>query len=147
MRPHMRQAVTITGLGNTVFDHCLHNMEKAYLAFANHFPANRLDQWEPTRLGNYIALDAHTRYFSQKHFVPSTESLPFHHTVDPEGVLESMRGDDLVHAADNDVDYFSQYTEKDGQILWVIDTTIIQQLTKIIDINAPVQWTIELVIL
>ncbi|KAF8161993.1 hypothetical protein BJ912DRAFT_924476 [Pholiota molesta] len=107
-RPHLRQAVTITGLGNTVFEHYLHNMEKAYVAFTNHFPPDRLEQWEPTQHGEHIALDSHTR----------TESLPFHQTVDPEGVLESMRGDSLVHAADNEVDYFVQYTDKDGQVLY-----------------------------
>jgi hypothetical protein len=92
-------------------------MEKTYVAFANHFPPDRLEQWEPTQHGEHIALDSHARYFSHQHFVPSTESLPFHQTVDPEGVLESMRGDSLVHAADNEVDYFAQYTDKDGQVL------------------------------
>ncbi|KAF9471244.1 hypothetical protein BDN70DRAFT_901494 [Pholiota conissans] len=115
LRPHLCQAITVTRLGSGQFDNYIQNMEHIYLAFMNHFPDGKLDKWEPTRYQGVMALDAHAHYFTQKHFVPSSESIPFHSTVDPDGVLENIRGEDMVHAADNDVDYFVQLHDTENK--------------------------------
>ncbi|KAF9470570.1 hypothetical protein BDN70DRAFT_902002 [Pholiota conissans] len=118
IRPHLRQAITITGLGSDLFDNYVQNMEHIYLTFSNHFPDGKLDKWEPAMYQGVMAFDAHARYFTQKHFVPSSESIPFHSTVDPDGNLESMRGEDMVHAADNEVDYFVQMHNTDNKTIY-----------------------------
>ncbi|KAF9472503.1 hypothetical protein BDN70DRAFT_818551 [Pholiota conissans] len=115
LQPHLGQAIMVTRLESGQFDNYIQNIEHIYLAFMNHFPDRKLNKWKPTRYQGIMALDTHAHYFTQKHFVPSSKSIPFHSTVDPDGVLENIRGEDMVHAADNDVDYFVQLHDTENK--------------------------------
>ncbi|KAF9470181.1 hypothetical protein BDN70DRAFT_902321 [Pholiota conissans] len=104
-RPHLRQAVTITGLQTPVFTAAIEAIEKIQLAFVNAFPADMVDQWQPSFFKDVYALDTHSRYFTKTHLVPNQEKCPFDHATDPEGILASMQDETLIHIADNHVDY------------------------------------------
>jgi hypothetical protein len=50
-------------------------------------------------------LDLHRRYFTSQKLAPNKVNLPFMEVVDSDGVLASVRGQDLIHGPDNQVHY------------------------------------------
>jgi hypothetical protein len=105
MRPHIRQAVTITGLALPTFQRAVENMEKIHLAFSNAFPPDVVEPWQPAYFRDFFAIDAHSRYFTKTYLVPDQDRFPFDQPTDPEGILTSMEDGELIHTADNHVDY------------------------------------------
>jgi len=69
MRPHIRQAITITGLGLDYFNSIIHKIEEAYVLFSNMFPPNTMLHWQPGNYQEVMALDIHARYFTHKGIV------------------------------------------------------------------------------
>jgi len=62
-RPHLRQVVTLTGLGSACFSECINTVEKLVVLFMNKFPADSMEPWEPSKFGIHEAMDANARYF------------------------------------------------------------------------------------
>ncbi len=110
MRPHMRQAVTISGLGQTAFDRALENMEKIQIAFMASIGQREVEPFQPASYHGHFAIDAHNKYFTKKRLVPNEGTHPFHPSTDPDGVLASLENYEFVHIADNHVDYLGPVT-------------------------------------
>jgi len=107
-RPHLRQAVTLTGLGSARFSECINTVEKLVVLFMNKFPADSMEPWEPSKFGIHEAMDANARYFMHARVAGTAERVPFDVLTDPEGALAAMVSDDFVHTIDNDVQYYGR---------------------------------------
>lgn len=105
MRPHMRQAITITGLGIPSFDKALENIERIQIAFLTSMGGDEVEPLQPGSFQGHLAIDAHNRYYTKKRFAPGQELHAFHPMTDPYGVLASLQNFEFVHIEDNHVDY------------------------------------------
>ena len=136
MRPHIRQAVTIAGLGLDYFHSIIQKFEEAYIMFSNMFPPNTMIHWQPGKFHKVLALDVHARYFTHKGLVKGTQikiiyillvvyicinegeaTKPFERFVDPNDILLAMQEDQYIYHDDNVVEYFGRYITKDGHTM------------------------------
>jgi hypothetical protein len=62
-----------------------------------------------------IAIDAHTRYFTERRHAPHEKHLPFGPDVDPVHALDILRGSTWIHAAENQVEYMVKRFQGDGR--------------------------------
>lgn len=133
MRPHIRQAITLSGLGLDYFDNIIQKIEQVYIMFSNMLPAKSMIHWQPARFQNMMALDLHARYFTHKSLVkgqrPNTQNTTiqqiytknftgentkaFEPFVDPNNVLLEMQEDQYIHHDDNIVEYFGRHITKE----------------------------------
>lgn len=112
---HIRQAVTLTGLGTKTFGEGVDNIAKAYMRFVTHFPEGRLKHWQPTTFYPHVAIDAHSRYFTERRLAPQEPNITFGPLVDPKGLLASIQGSEFIHGQDNYVEYL-ELKQKDGNL-------------------------------
>ncbi|KAF9549486.1 hypothetical protein CPC08DRAFT_769067 [Agrocybe pediades] len=111
-RPHIRQAVTITGLGLPAFDEFIEKIENVYMAFYDVFPNNTMEGWHPGQADGFPAITAQTRYFERVHaHGTAVPSVGFTNYEDPNGVLAAMEADGFVHGEDNSVEYRARYID------------------------------------
>jgi hypothetical protein len=80
-------------------------MEKIHLAFSNAFPPDVVEPWQPAYFRDFFVIDAHSQYFMKTYLVPDQDRFLFDQPTDPEGILTSMEDGELIHTADNHVDY------------------------------------------
>lgn len=105
MRAHIRQAITITGLGIPSFENALDNIEKIQVAFITSIGGDEVEPLQPGNFQGHLAIDAHNRYFTKRWFALGQESHAFDPMTDPYGVLASLQNSEYVHIEDNHVDY------------------------------------------
>ncbi|KAF9553069.1 hypothetical protein CPC08DRAFT_767817 [Agrocybe pediades] len=109
-RPHIRQAVTITGIDSADFDSCISKIESIYMSFYNVLPSGSMEGWYPGWFNKFATISAQTRYFDRSSpGAPPIVSVGFTNAEDPYGVLADMEGDDFVHGEDNVVDYRGRF--------------------------------------
>ncbi|KAH6904779.1 hypothetical protein BKA70DRAFT_1431676 [Coprinopsis sp. MPI-PUGE-AT-0042] len=101
----LRQHVCVTGLGAEWFKKALEQVEKVHNLFKASLPANTLYQMEFPFYEGYQALEAHTRYFTDRSAMPMARNQPFQPLVDPDGTLRALQPQNLLHAQENEVDY------------------------------------------
>ena len=77
MRPHIRQAITITGLGLDFFNQVIQKIEQVYVMFSNTFPPNSMMYWQPGQYQDQAALDVHARYFTHKNIIKGENMSSF----------------------------------------------------------------------
>ena len=85
--------------------HLKSNFQQIILIVKAHFPENSVNNWQPATYEGHAALDLHRRYFTSQKLAPNKVNLPFMEVVDSDGVLASVRGQDLIHGPDNQVHY------------------------------------------
>jgi hypothetical protein len=74
--------------------------------FASEFKEDQIEKWQPPTYADVPRLDASNRYFTASKDMVQSIQLPFTLLADPNGVLQSMQGQDLIHTFDNVVDYY-----------------------------------------
>ena len=107
-RPHIRQAVTLTGLGSDRFSEAVKAIERVVIQFMNKLPPDSLESWQPSKSQNADAFDAGSRYFINARVAGAAERGPFDALADPNGVLAAMVDEDFIHIIDNDVQYYAR---------------------------------------
>lgn len=106
MRRHIRQSVSLTGLGMASFNALVEKMDVIHMMFLNHLPTGSLNESSPSYYREEVVITAHNRYFTAAHLVPNQPRIEFDHKVDPAGHLQSMSNEAFVHVEDNRVEYF-----------------------------------------
>ncbi|KAJ3537350.1 hypothetical protein NMY22_g5627 [Coprinellus aureogranulatus] len=62
------------------------------------------------------SIEAHARYFTDRHLVPYEKSQPFFEGVDPAGTLKDLQPQQFIHAPDNYVEYLTRTAdEREGE--------------------------------
>ncbi|KAJ2911705.1 hypothetical protein MD484_g8709, partial [Candolleomyces efflorescens] len=103
---NLRQFVRLTGLGLIAFDELAGKIEEINAKFRESLPTG--DQVQGLVLQEYegeVALDMHSRYFTDRAAVPGLKHIPLHDDVDPLHILEGLRGPHFIHAPENEVQY------------------------------------------
>jgi len=113
-RPHIRQAVMITGMGGNRFSESIKSIENLVVLFMNRFPTDSMDPWQPSAYKDHLAIDATARYFTNACVAGSSEQVPFDALADPEGVLANMVNEEFVHTVNNDVLYYGRTKNADN---------------------------------
>ncbi|KIM41070.1 hypothetical protein M413DRAFT_72538, partial [Hebeloma cylindrosporum] len=113
-RPHIRQAVTISGLGLEYFNDIIQKIEQVYIMFSDVLPAKSMIPWQPAIFWNLLALDVHARYFTHKSLIKGQNTKAFEPFVDPNNVLLQMQEDEYIHHDDNIVEYFGRHISQEG---------------------------------
>src|SRR5882757_5424354 len=65
-----------------------------------------IEGWQPDTFEAYQAFNTSNRYFSSRRFNGSATPIAFPNMVDPDGILASLAGNDLVHCEENQVNYY-----------------------------------------
>ncbi|KIM84094.1 hypothetical protein PILCRDRAFT_68465, partial [Piloderma croceum F 1598] len=108
---HLRQAVSLTGLGTEKFEQSIDAIIHIHTIFSRTFKDGLLDPWLLSAFKDHNAIDISNRYFTSHRQSPNTVQLPFHKLVDPDRILEGMVDRDIVHSEENDVQYFELNTK------------------------------------
>lgn len=111
---HLRQTVTIAGLGCKEFDNAVWHFLDVSYDMDNFFNEAllkfNLGMWE-----GESALTFHSRYFTLRRDAPTERGLEFGEGVDPDGILKHLLGHNMVHTVDNKVKY-SKRIEENGEV-------------------------------
>lgn len=113
-RPHIRQAVTLAGLGSNRFSEAVKSIERVVIQFMNKLPPDSLESWQPSKYQNTEAFDAGSRYFINARVAGAAERGQFDALADPNGVLAAMVDEDFIHITDNDVQYYARTANPDA---------------------------------
>ncbi|KAH7907989.1 hypothetical protein BJ138DRAFT_1116223 [Hygrophoropsis aurantiaca] len=107
---HMRQSITITGLGQSSFDSAVSSLYALQPLLARTAPPGAMEKWQPGEYKNVVSLDIQNRYFTLRRYADGAEKINFDDSVDPDGFLEDNNSRDLIHTEDNKVEYYASAT-------------------------------------
>ncbi|RXW19495.1 hypothetical protein EST38_g6352 [Candolleomyces aberdarensis] len=101
----LRQFVKIIGAGCPAYDEIQQKVQEVYASFqnGNHQGAMKTMDWN--QYDGQYAVDSHTRYFTERRHAPSLGHQPFPMDVDPDHVLEELRGTKYIRCEENVVQY------------------------------------------
>jgi hypothetical protein len=112
---HLRQSVSLTGLGTAYFDEVIDGIKHVLLAFSR---CVAVDKLAPCNLidirDDCTTIDLSNRYFSLKKDVPDESRVLLTKDIDPKGFLAHAAGKNYVHGENNMVKYYSYSTGSDG---------------------------------
>ncbi|KAJ2917916.1 hypothetical protein MD484_g2530, partial [Candolleomyces efflorescens] len=103
----LRQFVKLTGFSSTSFDVMEGKILEVVRAFSLAIHPGKLMDVVFNGYDGHRSLDAHTRYFTERRQAPSLTHQPFAVDVDPNQVLEEVRGGKYIHTTENVVQYVS----------------------------------------
>ncbi|KDR84705.1 hypothetical protein GALMADRAFT_53198, partial [Galerina marginata CBS 339.88] len=117
-RHFMRQSVTLTGLGSTLFSQAIQNAQDIHQIFSRTFPQGALEDWNSALFEGHPAIDMNNRFFTLRKQAITDEILPFSNEVDPHGILAAAMGidDQFVHTTENEVEYYELINDPDQEI-------------------------------
>lgn len=102
---HLRQSITITGLGCRAFEDAATVFHDTYHAISSTFTRGKMLDWQCGIYEGHAALTFNARYFTLRRHAPNERTLPWGEGVDPQGLLEKLRGQNMIHGPDNKVAY------------------------------------------
>ncbi|EFI27784.1 hypothetical protein CC1G_14707 [Coprinopsis cinerea okayama7 len=112
---NLRQFVKVTGLGSTSFSLAGGAMESVVELFKQALGSDALVGTEEKLYEGDLALDFHARYFTDREVAPQEKHIPFDDLVDPQQILETLRGTRFIHGPDNRVEYCVKRVDPDGK--------------------------------
>ena len=76
--------------------------------FERNLPEASLESWTLTAASTAQGrvFEASNRYFTSKREAPNMETVPISPVIDPHGILESLKSDELLHGEENEVYYY-----------------------------------------
>ncbi|KAF9492894.1 hypothetical protein BDN71DRAFT_1497277 [Pleurotus eryngii] len=140
---HVRQSITLTGLGSKRFEQTVENSRRAYSMFSRYTPNARLiptpeflgkQQIECDTNGDqHLTISASNRFFTPAKQCASLETVNVNAELDPRGTLAKVDQSKYLHTEDNSIDYYI-LTDSDGEKRQVPTSENLQELTPIGDI-------------
>jgi hypothetical protein len=109
----LRQFVKLTGVGCKAFDDFQDKIDQVFECFTRAKDGQSLKMLEWNPYDGHYAVDAHTRYFTERRHAPSLSHQPFPSDIDPQQVLEEYCGTKYIRTDENIVQYL-QKVENDG---------------------------------
>jgi len=102
----LQQGISFTGADLPRFQDAITGIRIIESILSQEFQENQFQPYQPSNYLTFPSIDASNRYFSFRRDVSASNHLDIHPTIDPAGLLKSMQGETLVHAADNIVEYY-----------------------------------------
>jgi hypothetical protein len=115
-RKYLKQSIMLTGLGGRSFAQCIDNIYAIQDMFAPEFPQDALEDWTPSRCGQFDAVDMSNRYFTSQYDMNGEAPIPFQSDIDPDRILTNALSNDFVHLQENEVEYYEAMQEPDEPI-------------------------------
>ncbi|KAF9491822.1 hypothetical protein BDN71DRAFT_1283328 [Pleurotus eryngii] len=122
---HVRQSITLTGLGSKHFEQTVENSHRAYSMFSRYTPNARLI---PTP--EFLASN---RFFTPAKQCAGLETVNVNAELNPRGTLAKVDWSKYLHTEDNSVDYYI-LTDGDGEKRYTPTAPIIFQIGDIVEI-------------
>jgi hypothetical protein len=111
----MRQSITLTTFDTGSINESISSIYAIHHLFARMLPEKSMEPWCPTMFDEFPAIDMGNRYFMNRKDILSSDTLDFHTSVDPKGILTAvMTGSELAHTAENEVAYFELIVDEGG---------------------------------
>lgn len=98
--------MTLTGLGTETFDQAIENVMFIHTMFDRALKDGAIEGWQPDTFRTYHAFNTSNRYFSSRRLNGCATPVAFPDMVDPNGILASLAGNDLIHCEENQVHYY-----------------------------------------
>ena len=118
---YLRQAVGLTGLGNTDFEASIKGLIDVHAMFNRFVPMGKLQaNTIIDQNGEHASIiNCSNRYFSSWKDQPYSKHLPFSADIDPKGILTRAVGGLYFHAEDNVVWYYERREGSNGAVQYV----------------------------
>ncbi|TFK62689.1 hypothetical protein BDN72DRAFT_776823 [Pluteus cervinus] len=109
----MTQSVTLSGLGTPTFEESLSALTEMYTVFCRQFPEGRVLPLPTAEscIGIGGSLTFSNRHFTKRAEGPHMKAVPFSSLVDPKKYLTRMLSSTLIHTEENEVQYFTRYSD------------------------------------
>ncbi|KAF6744750.1 hypothetical protein DFP72DRAFT_857057 [Ephemerocybe angulata] len=111
---YLRQFARLTGLGSDTFGEHNNVFKRVHQAFATAPTVDKLDAFDFGQYEKHECIDMHSRYLTERRFVPSQRHIPFTPDIDPNHALEIARDTKFIRVEDNVVQYTKKITQEDG---------------------------------
>ncbi|TFK60330.1 hypothetical protein BDN72DRAFT_905057 [Pluteus cervinus] len=107
------QSVTLSGLGTPTFEESLSALTEMYTVFCRQFPEGRVLPLPTAEscIGIGGSLTFSNRHFTKRAEGPHMKAIPFSSLVDPKKYLTRMLSSTLIHTEENEVQYFTRYSD------------------------------------
>ncbi|KAH7907847.1 hypothetical protein BJ138DRAFT_1116335 [Hygrophoropsis aurantiaca] len=104
---HIRQSVTLTGLGHQVFEQAVTTLYGINTLLERLEPPGTVEKWKPSDYAGFTAINLQNRYFTPKRFANGLPSIPFDDMNDSNRYLRSCNNPDFVHTEENNVEFYA----------------------------------------
>ncbi|KAJ7197903.1 hypothetical protein C8J57DRAFT_1737544 [Mycena rebaudengoi] len=119
-RIYLSQRVSISGYGTEDFADSMGKKEELYGLFERYFPEGTMRNTNIAAPLKHDIFAAATRLFTPKADAPNGRDIPFPPQMDPIGVLEQLKGSDLMHVKENQVVCMKRLRDtRTGDIIYV----------------------------
>ncbi|RXW16793.1 hypothetical protein EST38_g9064 [Candolleomyces aberdarensis] len=115
----LRQHVKITAFGAALYNRLHEKAAEIFKVFEANSHRVKIRMGERKLWDGELCFDFHSRYFTERRHVPSVKHVPFPDEVDPLHILEDLKGEELLHLDENDVQYCAKVYEEDGQVSYI----------------------------
>ncbi|THU78561.1 hypothetical protein K435DRAFT_845747 [Dendrothele bispora CBS 962.96] len=114
--PYLRQHIGITGLNLSYMTAVIENLHRLHTKFDRALTGEEFDAWSPDMsYREHESVTANCRYFMVGHTAVGRPAVQFQPGVDPDGVLNKMICDTIIHTEDNVVLYMKATKSEDTQ--------------------------------
>ena len=124
-RIHAKQSIVITGLGSPFFESYLDATTHIHHLFSRNITTGSLETWQPDSFEGCAALSLGNCYYTNRHDQGASEDLPFSADMDPHGILERGKAQQLVHLTENQIRYYELKQSSAGD-LYVSSLLLVQ---------------------
>ncbi|KAL4255724.1 hypothetical protein AB1N83_012392 [Pleurotus pulmonarius] len=141
--PHIRQSLTITGLGSNAFKQIVTNFRHTYSMFSRYTPNAKLisvpefigkDERLSDDTSKNTTITASNRFFTPVKQAEGFRIVDIGGEIDPRGILENVDKKKWVHTEDNEVAYYVLGTG-DDEGSYKPTTSIIFQVGDIVELQ------------
>ncbi|RXW17985.1 hypothetical protein EST38_g7865 [Candolleomyces aberdarensis] len=101
----LRQFVKLSGLGSPLFEEMSVKIKEVWDAFCKAANPGTISQPVFKAYDGDYAVDAHTRYFTDRRHAPSLKHEEMPVTIDPHRHLDIVRGPNFIYSDENHVEY------------------------------------------
>lgn len=114
-----KQGITVTGVGSLSFDECLKGLSALTSVMGRYAGVVGSAIAGPqTLVGANSAITAETRYLTPRTDMAGADVVAIPSNVDPQAILEDLRGDDYEFTTDNNI-LFSEEVHREGEEQYV----------------------------
>lgn len=119
---NIRQHVQVTGGDSMLFGSFKENMKVVYDLFSHELHMGKLEAFDLGMYEGAFAMDSHSRYFTERRLAPQETHTDIPATIDPNGILNSLRTQQFIYGPDNQVDFV--YSTKEQEERMYVTTSI-----------------------
>ena len=111
----LKQVIRLTGFGSDDFEKAVEGIANIATFMGEHLERGDIESWRPERFRCWKALELGNRYFVHQNSEGDMIPVPLPSSIDPDGVLTALAGDEWVHTEENEVSYYRLTVNSDGK--------------------------------